>query len=60
MMIKLTFGELAVITDTLQRSLSVVNWGGFEKETRDALLTKLYNADLCFELEVKKGDHADT
>ena len=51
---ELTFGELAVIAETLEISLGFINWSGFSKESRKDILTKLYNAkDLKFEIRVK-------
>ena len=40
---KLTLGELSVITETLSASLAFVNWKGFDSKTREAILHKLWN-----------------
>ena len=55
---KLTFGELSVITDTLQRSINIQNWGGFTEETRQMILDKIRNAqDLAFEVKVVEDEN---
>ena len=55
-MTKISAGELFVICDTLNHSLRISNYEGFNHETREWVRNKIFNIMDTMEAEVVCGD----